>query len=122
MEGSEAFPLEEKKCVTFLLKEEERVGTGGVLMVKGEEWAYVMLREDLMPPRVLQELEIKMEEDGGKSFFIVLIEKKDCRVYTYARERALLRVAEWSEEQRDGEVGGEGGETTRRDGDGEGST
>lgn len=126
MEGSKGFPLDEKKCVTFLLKEEERVGPGGVLMVKGEEWAYVMLREDLMPERVLQDMEMKMEEDCGKSFFIVLIEKKECRVYTYARERALLRLAEWSDEQRygEGEAGGEGGETTRRDGDGdvEGST
>ena len=37
-------PLDEKKCVSFLVQEELRRGLGGFLLVREEEWTYVLFR------------------------------------------------------------------------------
>ena len=74
-----------------------RRGTGGLLLVRtGKEWAYVLPGDGALPKSVEENLEESMERDAGRSYYIVLLQGRQCSVYTYSRELAALSLTEWS--------------------------
>ena len=89
-----SLPFDETRCSTFLINEEQKHGCGGVLLVDGDKWAYVMPNTDVFPESFVTELGILMDDDRNAHFFIVLLKDSRLDVIKLKKEVAMLRVTE----------------------------
>ena len=85
-------PFDETRCAVFLINEEAAKGTGGVLLVRGEEWAYVMPTTDVFPEAFVTELNVLMQDDKAEHFFIILREPTTLRVAKLSKSVAMQRA------------------------------
>ena len=88
-----ALPFDETQCATFLVREEARVGMGGVLYVRDEEWAYVLPNAAApFAPAFLEQLELAMDGDRNEHYFIVVERDSRLDVIKYPRAAAAQCV------------------------------
>ena len=92
--------VDERTCVSFLVKEEARCRPGGILMidVAQESWAYMMPDDDFwkrFPDAFHDSLTMAIEKDAGAHYFVVELADMKLNVYKYASADAARRVAEW---------------------------
>ena len=95
--------VDERTCVSFLVKEEARCRPGGILMidVAEESWAYLMPDDKYwkrFPDAFHDGLMMAIEKDAGAHYFVVELDNSNLNVYKYARADAVRRVAEWLSE------------------------
>lgn len=58
------------QCAKYIVKQSGLRGEGGVLYIRGSDWAY-LLPKDWPHGTFYTNMERAIEQDGGKSFFVV---------------------------------------------------
>lgn len=91
-----ALPFDERTCVCFLVREEHAKGTGGILFVRGEEWAYTLRAQDVLPVEHADAIDAAREADGNAHYFVVVQDGRKVTVYKYPKEVAAQRMLEWA--------------------------
>jgi hypothetical protein len=76
MEAHAAWPaaIDKARCAAFLAEEEHRRGQGGILYVRGDEWAYLLPHE--WPGGPFREALEELHESGGDEFFFLLVKRE----------------------------------------------
>ena len=90
-------PFDERKGIQFLMQEEMRRGTGGVLMVRdATSWAYLLLHE-VEEEDVRDSLCDLMEEDKNEHYFLLVPSACKTRMdlLKYSKRRAAVNAAQW---------------------------
>lgn len=90
-------PFDEKRCVVFLVQEENKKGPG-VLYVVDDSWEYLPLDDphwDTLPPTFSSQLSQQVEDDRNQHFFIVVRRPTSLYVTKYARQRAAIKYMEY---------------------------
>ena len=84
---------EEKKWMAAYATAEKDHGAGGLLYVKDDECAYLMPDDERLPQAFRERLEPALDDDGGRSMFVVRELHRQLHVYTYNKLSAAARMA-----------------------------
>ena len=99
MQGDPRSVLDEKQCVAYLILQEREHGSGGILYVKGEQWAYMLQSNPFwskFPTPFLEQLHATIEADANQHYFIVVHSDTKLDVIKYSRMQALENAVAWT--------------------------